>query len=67
MRRRMESRQGRRQGREGNEVAAILERVQQAPQGGRLAHDPEKRQPVFGKDHAQIIKSNCASVRKIFL
>jgi len=26
----------RRQGREGNEVAAILERVQQAPQGRRL-------------------------------
>jgi len=36
VRRRMEGHQGRRQGREGNEVAAILARVQQAPQGRRL-------------------------------
>jgi len=42
VRRRMEGSQGRRQDREGNEVAEILERVQQASQGGRLAHDPEK-------------------------
>ena len=42
VRRRMEGSQGRRQDREGNEVAEILERLQQAPQGGRLAHDPEK-------------------------
>jgi hypothetical protein len=38
----MEGSQGRRQDREGNEVAEILERLQQAPQGGRLAHDSEK-------------------------
>ena len=38
VRRRMEGSQGRRQDREGNEVAEILERVQQAPQGRRLAH-----------------------------
>ena len=38
----MKGSQGRWQGREGNEMAAILERVQQAPQGRQLAHDPEE-------------------------
>ena len=36
MRGRMETGQGRRQAREGNEVAEVLERVQQAAQGRRL-------------------------------
>jgi hypothetical protein len=39
MRRRVESGQGRRQDREGNEVAAILERLQQAPEVGQLMRD----------------------------
>jgi hypothetical protein len=29
---------------------------------GRLAHDPKKWEPVFGKDHAQIIKHAAAAV-----
>src|ERR1700758_5011051 len=29
--------------------------------GWRLAHDPEKWQPVFGKDHAQVKTSSCVT------
>jgi hypothetical protein len=34
---------------------------QDQDQAERLAHDPEKREPIFGKDHAQIQSSTTAS------